>query len=158
MSLFIVEKLLLSIRSNDLYIGFFAMANVVLLLLSYYFAHAISKRTSQWKANKNVSFSKFLNSSLNVTYSLFTTIITIFPLLGMLGTVNALLGLNISSENMLNVRGNFFNALTSTAWGIIFSILFKLVHALFVNYFENQIEDSRQMSDEINGVSTKLSR
>ena len=36
-----------------------------------------------------------------------------------------------SSGDMENVKANFFAALTSTAWGIIFSILFKA----YTNYF-----------------------
>lgn len=95
-----------------------------------------------------MTFSKFLNSWLNVTYTLFITFISIFPLLGMLGTVMALLGLDLSVGDMTNIKNNFFDALTSTAWGIIFSVFFKIIHAPFANYIENQIEDSKKMSDE----------
>ena len=144
----IMEKLLQSISSNDYYLGIAAIITLVLLVLSLIFARAISKRLVMWRANRNVSFSRFLNSSLNISYTLFTTFISLFPLLGLFGTVTALLGLDLSAGDMVNIKNNFFNALTSTAWGIIFSVLFKLVHAPFANYIENQIEDSKKMSDE----------
>lgn len=57
--------------------------------------------------------------------------ISIFPLLGMLGTVIGLLGLDLASGDMDNIKNNFFIALTSTAWGIIFSVIFKVAHACF---------------------------
>ena len=144
----ITEKLIPSISSNDFYIAIAAIVTLLLLGLSLLFARAIEKRLVQWRAKRNVSFSKFLNSALNVAYTLFTTFISLFPLLGMFGTVMALLGLDLSAGDMENIKNNFFNALTSTAWGIIFSVLFKIVHAPFANYIENQIEDSKKMSDE----------
>lgn len=142
------DKLLRSISSTDSYIGFAAVIALLLFVLSLVFAREIAKRLVKWRAKRNVSFSKFLNSALNITYTLFTTFISLFPLLGMFGTVIALLGLDLSAGDMENIKNNFFNALTSTAWGIIFSILFKLLHAPFANYIENQIEDSKKMSDE----------
>ena len=56
-------------------------------------------------------------------YNMFITLITLFPLLGMFGTVAALLSLDLTGE-IEQIKGNFFNALTSTAWGIVFSVLF----------------------------------
>ena len=55
-------------------------------------------------------------------YSLFVNLTGIFPLLGILGTVISLLGM---VSDMSNVQGNFYGALTSTFWGLIFSIIFK---------------------------------
>lgn len=67
---------------------------------------------------------------INTQYTLFITLISIFPLLGMLGTVLALLGLDLSSaEAISSAKNNFFGALTSTAWGIIFAVTFKIVNA-----------------------------
>lgn len=148
MTSIITEKLIPSISGNDFYIAIAAIITLVLLILSLLFARAIAKRLVMWRAKRNASFSKFLNSALNVTYTLFITFISLFPLLGMFGTVMALLGLDLSVGDMTNIKNNFFDALTSTAWGIIFSVLFKIVHAPFANYIENQIEDSKKMSDE----------
>ena len=60
-------------------------------------------------------------------YSLFVNITAIFPLLGILGTVVSLLGL---VSDMENVTGNFYGALTSTFWGLIFAIVFKFLDGM----------------------------
>ncbi len=78
---------------------------------------------------------------MNTQYTLFITLISIFPLLGMLGTVLALLGLDMSSaEAISNAKNNFFGALTSTAWGIIFAVAFKIVNAKFFADVEDLIQ------------------
>ena len=59
----------------------------------------------------------------------------------MFGTVKSLLELNFTDENaILNARNSFFDALTSTAWGIVFAILFKLVNAVISKHAEDNIE------------------
>lgn len=65
---------------------------------------------------------------LNKCYALLSNFIMTFPLLGMLGTVKSLIGLTSGvsdTSNSLEMT-MFFSALTSTAWGIIFSIVFKV--------------------------------
>ena len=57
-------------------------------------------------------------------YTLFCNLTGIFTLLGILGTVISLLHLVDSSADL---TGEFMGALTSTPWGIIFTIVFKLV-------------------------------
>lgn len=69
-------------------------------------------------------------SAMNLWYSLFANSVSIFPLLGMFGTVKALIGLaGRMSEAGADVE-LFFQALTSTAWGIIFAVLFKIADAV----------------------------
>jgi len=51
------------------------------------------------------------------------TVISVFPLLGILGTIIALLGMvDLGSQEVLL---NFTTALTSTFWGLVFAIGFK---------------------------------
>jgi len=57
-------------------------------------------------------------------YSVFINLTGIFPLLGILGTVTSLLNLVSDSHD---VTGNFYGALTSTFWGLVFAILFKFL-------------------------------
>ncbi|WP_303805150.1 MotA/TolQ/ExbB proton channel family protein [Ruminococcus flavefaciens] len=67
---------------------------------------------------------------LNFVYTLFITLISVFPLLGMLGTVSALLGIDMSSsEAISSAKDSFFYALSSTFLGIICAIVFKLLNA-----------------------------
>lgn len=70
-------------------------------------------------------------------YSIFVNITGIFPLLGILGTVISLLGLVADSTD---VTGNFYGALTSTFWGIVFAIVFKFIDGLI----SAEIEDNEK--------------
>ncbi|MDE6004350.1 MAG: MotA/TolQ/ExbB proton channel family protein [Oscillospiraceae bacterium] len=67
-----------------------------------------------------------LRDKENFWYSLFVNVIAIFPLLGMLGTIIALLKLSSGSENLMQ---NFYSALTSTFWGMVFAVGFKIIDA-----------------------------
>lgn len=60
-------------------------------------------------------------------YSVFVNITGIFPLLGILGTVLSLLRL---IGDVQNVTANFYGALTSTSWGLVFAIIFKSIDGL----------------------------
>ena len=60
-------------------------------------------------------------------YSVFVNITGIFPLLGILGTVLALLRLIGDIQNMTS---NFCGALTSTFWGLVSEIIFKSIDGL----------------------------
>lgn len=57
-------------------------------------------------------------------YSIFVNLTGIFPLLGILGTVVSLLGLVADTSD---ITGNFYGALTSTFWGLVFAIIFKFL-------------------------------
>ena len=107
-----------SIVSNDLGILFIAIIALCLYFMLLGANRVIKKDRSNGRYSENSVY-----HFLNITYSLFITIISIFPLLGMFGTVCGLLGLDLATGDMENIKNNFFVALTSTAWGIIFSIL-----------------------------------
>ncbi len=139
-------NLLQSIVRSDLYILIAAILTALLFILCLWLARKNTGRTVKWRIRDNVDFSLDINKELTVFYSLFTTMISLFPLLGMFGTVTALLGLDLSAGDLDGVKGNFFDALTSTAWGIIFSVVYKVLHALFADFIEDQIRDSRQVS------------
>ena len=46
------------------------------------------------------------------------------------------------------IKIKFFNALTSTAWGIIFSIIFKSVHAVFQSWIEAQLNKTENPPEQ----------
>ncbi len=71
-------------------------------------------------------------------YSFFENVTSIFPLLGILGTVVSLLPM----VNMIGSTTNalFFSALTSTFWGVVFAVIFKG----FNGYLSAQIEDNEK--------------
>ena len=70
-------------------------------------------------------------------YSLFVNLTGIFPLLGILGTVISLLGM---VGDMTNVQDNFYGALTSTFWGLVFAIIFKFLDGII----SAKIEDNEK--------------
>jgi len=77
----------------------------------------------EMSADELLSCRKMANSF----YAVFCNLITIFPLLGMLGTVRSLIPM-VNQIGSLST-GLFFGALTSTFWGIVCSITGKLEDA-----------------------------
>jgi len=74
-------------------------------------------------------------------YTLYVNISGLFPLMGILGTVISLLSM---VGDMSNLSGNFFAALTSTFWGLIFAIIFK-----FLDGFVSPILDDGERAAEL---------
>jgi len=79
-----------------------------------------------------------LRRKTNIFFSFYENITTIFPLMGMLGTVISLIPMVGAMGSQ--ATGYFFTALTSTFWGIIFAIIFKG----FNGYIAAQIEDNEK--------------
>ena len=67
-------------------------------------------------------------------YSVFVNVTSIFPLLGILGTVVSLLPM---VSELADMQTNFFAALTSTFWGLVFAILFKLLDGFLSSRMED---------------------
>ncbi len=67
-------------------------------------------------------------------YAIFSNLSAIFPLMGILGTVISLLPM---VADMANVETNFFAALTSTFWGLVFAIAFKICDAFLTSRMED---------------------
>ena len=131
-------KMLASVGA-DWYIFFCAFICVACLVAIRLSNKKIDRSFELWKSENY--YSNFIYKALTLSSSVFVTLITIFPLLGMLGTVKSLLVLNFGDENaILNARSSFFDALTSTAWGIIFAILFKVVNAVICRHTEDNID------------------
>ena len=106
-----------------------------------------------------------LKSIADRLYALFVNITGIFPLLGILGTVVSLLGL---VSDMENVTGNFYGALTSTFWGLIFAIIFKFLDGVISPeietneksvrlYLDSRSSEESQLSDPVQTIHTEKS-
>lgn len=145
-----IGKLLESIWASDRYILFAAAITLVILIFMRIMTKRIKKDKAKIMERKDSMLAKRLYDWARRSYTLFVTFISIFPLLGMFGTVCGLLGLDLSAGDMENIKNNFFMALTSTAWGIIFSVIFKFVHAFYVDDIEEQIEIAKKLSEETN--------
>ena len=112
-------KMLPHLFSADWYIGGWALLTGVLLFVVRLKARDVSHWFSESPSARSLNTLISARRRLSIFYTLFTTFISIFPLLGMFGTVQALVGLDLTGE-MDGVKQHFFEALTSTAWGIIF--------------------------------------
>ena len=129
-----------SIFASDWYIGVAAILTIVALAVSLKFMSSIKKEIQKKESSKAIILRE--EQYLEWCY------ITLFPLLGMFGTVAALLSLDLTGE-IEQIKGNFFNALTSTAWGIVFSVLFKIVNAIVENKIEQVYEKARKLTENI---------
>jgi chemotaxis protein MotA len=65
-----------------------------------------------------------LRKRANGFYSVFVNLTSIFPLLGIFGTVISLLPMVSQIDS---TQQSFFTALTSTFWGLVFAIIFKFL-------------------------------
>ena len=83
-------------------------------------------------------------------YSMFANLTGIFPLLGILGTVVSLIPM---VQDMANMQGSFFVALTSTLWGLIFAIFFKVLDATLSPRIEG---NNRGIDDYLDKLDAKL--
>ena len=126
----------------------FAVITALVAVMLHQNRQAVDNEIYDWEASSDDIYNvdrvdKIFDSyrKINSSYTLFITLISIFPLLGMLGTILALLGLDMSSaEAISNAKNNFFSALSSTAWGIIFAVTFKIINARFFADVEDLIQ------------------
>ena len=133
-----------SIISNDRIILLAAIAALVCFIVPLVLKWVIINELKNKKRSDKTALKRHAVVA-SKAYTIFLTIISIFPLLGMLGTVNGLLGLDLASGDMENIKNNFFIALTSTAWGIIFSIIFKILDAVFLEGIENVVDPVKKL-------------
>ena len=101
----------------------------------------------KWKQEERYKKINAKTSSLKKWHNIFITLISFFPLLGMLGTVVALLKLDLTEAND-SVKNNFFDALTSTAWGIVFSLVFKAANAFIETEVNDYIDKAEKIIEE----------
>ena len=73
-------------------------------------------------------------------YTWYVNISATFPLFGILGTVLSLIGMQ---NGLQNSDSSFLAALTSTFWGLVFSILFKFLQTII----ETKLDEGTRESD-----------
>lgn len=123
---------------------------LILLVLSCVCANTIKKNFGD-EGGKELK--KWHYSFTDTIYSFFITIISLFPLLGMLGTVIALIDIgsvfatDTAGSDMGSIKSAFFLALDSTELGIICSIIFKLLNTFFQRSIEDQIAKAKEYCD-----------
>lgn len=72
-------------------------------------------------------------------YDMYVQLISLFPLLGILGTVSGLMS-QVVAENMDALNASLTVALGSTVWGLIWAIGLKIIVVLFPGKIVDEIE------------------
>ena len=115
------------------------------------------KKTAK-KERKRLTVNELLEyrEQMNRSYAFYSNFTTMFPLLGMLGTVISL----IPMVNLIGTEttGAFFAALTSTFWGIVAALVFKFLDSFLsykiddnekhMEYLLNPAKGEKQESDD----------
>lgn len=124
------------------------MAGVSLCLFGFVMALVTTSRFDRRIAKgSDTAFKKRTYFWLDIPYTVFIVLISLFPLMGMLGTVSALLTLDISGATE-SLKSNFFQALDTTGMGLILAILFKLLNAFFQPRIEECIAKAKKMLED----------
>lgn len=116
-----------------------AGASLILFLVTYFYSKTIDR--------DNPGESRKAYICCEITYTVFVVLISIFPLLGMLGTVCSLLSLDMTGDTAL-LQNNFFQALITTFWGIIYAIIFKIVNAIFQTQIEARLAVGKRLVED----------
>ncbi|MCH5301177.1 MAG: MotA/TolQ/ExbB proton channel family protein [Ruminococcus sp.] len=148
------EKLFKNMASYDFIIIIAFVVTLVLYIIAHILRSRFNKRLVEKyeggieddfqleivKARKIASKREImkLHFRQNAIYGAFTTLISIFPLLGMIGTVYALLNLDLSIKE--DISNNFLIALTSTIWGAFFGVAFKIADC----FLNSMVEDANE--------------
>lgn len=87
-----------------------------------------------------------------VTYiNILNTVLSVFPLMGILGTIISLLRMvDLASGDIIF---NFTTALTSTFWGLVFAIIFKGMTISLLSSNEQNSEDFELLIRRIDSVT-----
>lgn len=129
-----------TVLANLVYVLIFANAGACVMLMY------VVKRDARDLLQSERNLRKRLYT-LDQRYTVLISLISVFTLLGMLGTVLSLLGMDLSGDAQ-QVKSHFFTALGTTAAGIVFAVGFKIVIAFSQSYIESQIEKGRRMLGE----------
>lgn len=138
------EKMMHSIGASDTYILIAAVIVLLAFILVIVFCRTLTRILEESRRKYNAPGAQMPYRFLNMLYEIFLTGITIFPLLGLFGTVRALLGLDLT-DDLAGAQQHFFDALTSTAWGIVFAVIFKCANAFISSWVEHTLEETAEM-------------
>lgn len=125
--------------------GMWIMAGGSLCLFAFVIALVKTSRFGKKTAKSSEDASrKKLYYWIDVPYTVFIVLISLFPLMGMLGTVSALLTLDISGASE-DLKSNFFQALDTTGLGLVLAIFFKILNAFFQPRIEECIAKAKKL-------------
>lgn len=139
-----------------LFIWGIAIVNGIIFVRSYLrirqldeIVHPKSDRRTGVQADMSITDAdcdKLIRSSAIAarSYTFYTNITAVFPLLGIFGTVVSLMGLSGTAE----VADNFSMALTTTFWGLIFAIFFKFLDSFISSTLDRALDEADYLIHE----------
>lgn len=146
----------MSLDAITLFIIFMAAFNVVVYVKAFVkikhldeIVHPKSDRRVGMQVNLAITdddcakLSDFSGSAAR-SYTLFTNITAIFPLLGIFGTVMSLL----KSSNADDLPANFLMALTTTAAGLIAAMIFKFLDSFISSTLDRALDEADYLIHE----------
>ncbi len=148
----VIQQMLQNIAKTD----WVVLIGLLFTIPSYIAIHRVrgKLRKKLKKMPDNPDWAEDLRIDLNRAYSVFTSSITLYPLLGMFGTVISLISVgdvdfSQAAESLNSIKGDFFTALTSTAWGIIFAAIFKVVNSFVQPKVEDDMKVITSLVDDL---------
>lgn len=150
-----LEAIFKNLLGFDMIIMILAVANGGVFYMAYTAAQKLAKDLSSdglWQADmrkdENSSGRRLMDKEIialrnkaELWYTWYVNISAIFPLLGILGTVIALIGMQ---GEAMTADGSFLLALTSTFWGLIFSITFKSLQTLIEAKLDEGVREAER--------------
>lgn len=150
-----LEAIFKNLLGFDLIIMVLAVANSGVFYMALTSAQRLAKDLSSdglWQADmrkdENSSGRRLadkeiiaLRNKAELWYTWYVNISAIFPLLGILGTVIALIGMQ---GDAMTADSSFLLALTSTFWGLIFSIVFKSMQTLIEAKLDEGVREAER--------------
>ncbi len=150
-----LEAVFKNLLGFDLIIMLLAAANGAVFYMAYKTAQKLAKDLSSdglWQADMRIDENSSgkrlmdkeiiaLRNNAELWYTWYVNISAIFPLLGILGTVIALIGMQ---GNSMTADNSFLLALTSTFWGLIFSIAFKSLQTLIEAKLDEGVREAER--------------
>lgn len=149
------EAIFRNLLGFDLIIMLLAVANSGVFYMAYTTARKLRNDLSSdglWQADMRKDESSSgkqlgdkeiiaLRNNAELWYTWYVNISAIFPLLGILGTVIALIGMQ---GDAMTADNSFLLALTSTFWGLIFSIVFKSLQTLIEAKLDEGVREAER--------------
>lgn len=96
--------------------------------------------SSKLSVNEAMTLEK-VRDSLEFWYTLYSNLIAVFPLLGLLGTVAALIKIS-GTETMMD---SLMTALSTTLFGVFFAIVFKVLDSMISSKIDTCVDDINEV-------------
>lgn len=90
------------------------------------------------EGSTNINELIMLSDNAALWYTGYANVTAIFPLMGIFGTVCSLIGLSPGADT----SDNFFNALDTTIWGLIFAMVFKVADSFISSKLDRALDEA----------------